>query len=235
MLLGRRLRPAGRVGPADPRQSEPPDVPAGRTATSAPRIAGDELHGRRRAGGEPSRRPLVRAARPERRSRDLPARHLRADESYRFIGSIAMDQNGDMALGYSKSDATIHPTWRDGPPGRGRARDDGAENVLRGPEQPGPVCLLGHYGSMAWTRSDDCTSGSRGCTSGPLAVLRVQPGGLLQVPELHERAHGRLEGTVTEALGPSHRGARVTAGASETRRTPPATTSSSRFPSGATT
>ncbi len=31
------------------------------------------------------------------------------DATYRFMGSIAMDKDGNIALGYSRSSATIHP------------------------------------------------------------------------------------------------------------------------------
>ena len=31
------------------------------------------------------------------------------DTTYRFMGSIAMDKNGDIALGYSRSSSTLHP------------------------------------------------------------------------------------------------------------------------------
>ena len=155
---------------------------------------------------------------------DLPGGHVRARR--RATASSARSPwiaSGNIALGYSKSDATIHPSPRgDGAARRRPARDDGrGERLLRGPEQPAAGRRL--LGALqlhgAWTPSDDCTFwftaeyigdpapffeytriGSfkfPSCTSGPSGVLAGNGDG------------GRLRAIRSP-------GARVTAGASET-------------------
>ena len=82
------------------------------------------------------------------------------DDSHRFVGAIAMDRVGNVALGYSKSDATIHPSLAVtgrlvlDPPGT-----MGAESVFfEGPNsQPPVVGLWGFYSSMAMDPASDCT------------------------------------------------------------------------------
>src|SRR5579875_728868 len=81
------------------------------------------------------------------------------DSSYRWMGSIAMDQVGDMALGYSTSSSTVYPSITY----TGRVPSDPlgtmeAETVL----QPGNGAQTGYsrwgdYTSMRLDPSDDCT------------------------------------------------------------------------------
>ena len=172
------------------------------------------------AGGESRRRPVAGAARPERRAFDFSGRTYAPDESHRFIGSIAMDQDGNMALGYSKSDETIHPSLAV----TGRLVGDplgtmGAENTFfEGPNSlRTPFGFWGHYSSMAVDPSDDCTFwftaeyiGTRRRSSSTAASA---PSG----SQLHQRPLGHPRGN-GDGGGVGHpvAGARVTAGASET-------------------
>ena len=84
------------------------------------------------------------------------------DSTYRWMGSIAMDHAGNMALGYSASSATIHPGIRY----TGRLVGDAAGTMqaeavmlVGGGSQFGATTLdrWGDYSSMAVDPSDDCT------------------------------------------------------------------------------
>ncbi|MFY9551915.1 MAG: carboxypeptidase regulatory-like domain-containing protein [Thermoanaerobaculia bacterium] len=143
------------------------------------------------------------------------------DQSYRFIGSIAMDQNGNMALGYSKSDATIHPTVAL----TGRLVGDalgtmGAENAFfEGPNSQPPLFgFWGYYSSMAVDPTDDCTFWFTAEYIGnPSPFFEFTRVGSFKFPSCTSGPTGTLQGTVTEAgSGLPISGARVTAGASET-------------------
>ena len=82
------------------------------------------------------------------------------DSSYRWMGSIAMDGAGNMALGYSVSSSTLHPSIRY----TGRAPTDalgtmGAENSIiagTGSQLPN-LSRWGDYSSMSLDPTDDCT------------------------------------------------------------------------------
>jgi hypothetical protein len=87
------------------------------------------------------------------------------DASYRWMGSIAMDQAGDIALGYSVSSSSLDPTVRY----TGRLASDpvntmGAEvttvtggGVQNGSTSNGPLTRWGDYSSMTVDPVDDCT------------------------------------------------------------------------------
>ena len=143
------------------------------------------------------------------------------DASYRFTGSIAMDRNGNAAFGYSKSDATIHPTLAV----TGRLAGDapgtmGAENAFfEGPgSQPPVVGFWGDYSSMAVDPADDCTFWFTAQYIGESApFFEYTRIGSFKFPSCTSGPTGAVEGTVTEAdSGLPIEGARVTAGASET-------------------
>ena len=143
------------------------------------------------------------------------------DASYRFIGSIAMDRNGNATLGYSKSDARIHPSLAV----TGRLAGDalgtmGAENTFfEGPRsQPPVVGFWGFYSSMAVDPTDDCTFWFTAEYVGePAPFFEYTRIGAFKFPSCTSGPTGALEGTVTEAgSGLPFAGARVTAGASET-------------------
>ena len=82
------------------------------------------------------------------------------DATYRWMGSVAMDQSGDMALGYSASSSTIKPSIRY----TGRLVSDTlstmqAENSLKtgaGAETTG-LTRWGDYSAMSLDPTDDCT------------------------------------------------------------------------------
>jgi hypothetical protein len=143
------------------------------------------------------------------------------DVSYRFVGSIAMDQVGNVALGYSKSDSTIHPSLAV----TGRLAGDplgvmGAENAFfEGPNsQPPVVGFWGHYSSMAVDPADDCTFWFTSEYIGdPAPFFEYTRIGSFKFASCTSGPTGILEGTVTETgSGLPIAGARVTAGASET-------------------
>jgi hypothetical protein len=82
------------------------------------------------------------------------------DSSYRWMGSIAMDKVGDIALGYSVSSSTLKPSIRYS----GRVPGDAlgtlqAENTITtgGGSQTGSLSRWGDYSAMTIDPSDDCT------------------------------------------------------------------------------
>jgi hypothetical protein len=87
------------------------------------------------------------------------------DASYRWMSSAAMDQSGDIGMGYSVSSATIHPAIRY----TGRLVSDAAGTMPQGEGSiiegggsqttSGGVALnrWGDYSSMSVDPSDDCT------------------------------------------------------------------------------
>jgi hypothetical protein len=82
------------------------------------------------------------------------------DSSYRWMGSIAMDQAGDMALGYTVSSSSISPSVRF----TGRVPTDPAStmeaevNVVSGTgSQNGNLSRWGDYSAMQVDPVDDCT------------------------------------------------------------------------------
>jgi hypothetical protein len=82
------------------------------------------------------------------------------DSSYRWMGSIAMDKSGDMALGYSASSSSLHPAIRY----TGRVPSDTLgtmeteTSIIEGPgSQTGGLSRWGDYSSMSVDPSDDCT------------------------------------------------------------------------------
>ena len=143
------------------------------------------------------------------------------DASHRFVGSIAMDQGGNIALGYSKSDATIHPSLAV----TGRLVGDppgfmGSEDVFfEGPNsQPPVVGLWGSYSSMALDPTDECTfwftSEYIGESVPFFEYTRI---GSMRFFSCTDEPDGFLEGTVTEGgSGLPVAGARVVASGAET-------------------
>ncbi|MFL5376573.1 MAG: pre-peptidase C-terminal domain-containing protein [Myxococcales bacterium] len=83
------------------------------------------------------------------------------DASFRWMGSIAMDQSGNMGLGFSVSSSTLHPSIRY----TGRLVNDaagtmpqGEGSIIAGPgSQTGTLTRWGDYSMMAVDPSDDCT------------------------------------------------------------------------------
>ncbi len=82
------------------------------------------------------------------------------DSNYRWMGSIAMDQAGDMALGYSVASSSLNPTIRY----TGRVPTDPTStmeaevNVVTGTgSQNGGLSRWGDYSAMQVDPVDDCT------------------------------------------------------------------------------
>src|SRR5882762_9629085 len=82
------------------------------------------------------------------------------DSSYRWMGSIAMDKAGDIALGYSVSSSSLHPAIRY----TGRVPSDPLgtmeteTSIIEGPgSQTGFLSRWGDYSSMSVDPVDDCT------------------------------------------------------------------------------
>ena len=82
------------------------------------------------------------------------------DSSYRWMGSIAMDQAGNMAMGYSVSSSTLNPSIRV----TGRLATDPAStmqaetSVIAGTgSQTGTLTRWGDYSAMTVDPVDDCT------------------------------------------------------------------------------
>jgi hypothetical protein len=83
------------------------------------------------------------------------------DSSYRWMGSIAMDRNGDIAMGFSVSSSTLHPGIRY----TGRLAGDSLGVMTQGEgtifdgggSQTGSLARWGDYTSMSVDPSDDCT------------------------------------------------------------------------------
>jgi hypothetical protein len=83
------------------------------------------------------------------------------DANYRWMGSIAQDQQGNMALGFSKSSSSISPQIHY----TGRLSGDPAGTMPQGEgtvidgagSQNGSLSRWGDYSSMSIDPSDDCT------------------------------------------------------------------------------
>jgi hypothetical protein len=83
-----------------------------------------------------------------------------ADGIHRWMGSIASDKQGNIALGYSASSGTIKPSIRY----TGRLVSDApgtmqSENIIQagGGSQTGTLHRWGDYSAMTVDPSDDCT------------------------------------------------------------------------------
>jgi hypothetical protein len=93
------------------------------------------------------------------------------DSSYRWMGDLAMDKSGDIALGYSVSSSTMHPAIRF----TGRVPSDPAgtmeteATIIQGPGSQNISNRWGDYSGMSIDPADDCTfwySQEYGLTSG---------------------------------------------------------------------
>jgi hypothetical protein len=82
------------------------------------------------------------------------------DSSYRWMGSIAMDQAGDIALGYSVSDATtVHPAIRYAGrvPGDPLGSLESETSIFEGTGAQTGLTRWGDYSAMSVDPVDDCT------------------------------------------------------------------------------
>ncbi len=125
------------------------------------------------------------------------------DTTWRWMGSIAMDNSGDMALGYSRSDATLFPEIDI----TGRLSSDpagtmGSETLMKAGlgNQNGGLNRWGDYSAMTVDPRDGCTfwytnqyqpaSGSFNWST-RIASFRF--------PSCVSPARGTIQGTVTDA------------------------------------
>ena len=83
------------------------------------------------------------------------------DSASRWMGSLAMDHTGNIALGYSVSSSSIYPSIRyagrlvDDPPGEMTQGEDSI--VVGAGSQTDPAARWGDYSSMNLDPVDDCT------------------------------------------------------------------------------
>ena len=169
---------------------------------------GTEHGKRRRSAGT---RSAARAPRPSIYQQGTYA----PDASFRWMGSIAMDGNGNIALGYSKSSATMYPSIAV----TGRLAGDplgtmGAEDVwfAGGGSQVDSSSRWGDYSTMSIDPVDDCTFWYTQEYYAETSELRLQDARSARSGFRAARAAppGALEGTVTDGSSPLA-GATVTA------------------------
>ena len=84
------------------------------------------------------------------------------DSNFRWMGSIAMDQSGDMALGYSVSSSALHPQIRytgrlSGDAAGQMAQGEGTIFAGAGSQTGSSLSRWGDYSMMAVDPVDDCT------------------------------------------------------------------------------
>ncbi len=157
------------------------------------------------------------------------------DENFRWMGSIAMDGNGNMALGYSKSSASMHPAI--GVTGR-LAGDPlgtmGAEDIwfAGAGSQVQSYNRWGDYSTMSIDPTDDCTfwytQQYYAATDSFNFKTRI---GSFRFPSCTGGPSGMLEGTVTDGSSPLA-GATVSATPSATRPTAPGASTTTTDASG---
>jgi len=84
------------------------------------------------------------------------------DGDYRWMGSVAMDQVGDIAMGFSKSSATSHPaiaytTRLASDPAGAMTQGEGIVVAGNGSQTGNNLSRWGDYSSLAVDPADDCT------------------------------------------------------------------------------
>jgi len=126
------------------------------------------------------------------------------DSTWRWMGSAAMDNDGNLALGFSASDSTIHPQIRYA----GRLATDPPDTLAQGEEhlfngdgsQTDTVSRWGDYSDMTVDPVDDCTfwytQEYYQTTSSFNWRTRI---GNFRFPQCTAQPSGTLQGTVTDA------------------------------------
>jgi hypothetical protein len=126
------------------------------------------------------------------------------DSTWRWMGSAAMDASGDLAIGFSASDATINPQLRYA----GRLAGDPANTLAQGEahlfdgtgSQTDTVSRWGDYSDLTVDPSDDCTfwytTEYYSVTSSFNWRTRT---GNFKFPNCTTGPSGTLDGTVTDA------------------------------------
>jgi hypothetical protein len=82
------------------------------------------------------------------------------DSTYRWMGSIAMDHVGDIAVGYSASSSSVHPAVRytGRVPGDPLGQMESEASIFEGTgSQNGGLSRWGDYSSISIDPTDDCT------------------------------------------------------------------------------
>jgi hypothetical protein len=81
------------------------------------------------------------------------------DSSYRWMGSIAQDKNGDIALGYSVSSGSMYPaiSYAGRVPGDPAGTMESENRIFQGGGSQTSYTRWGDYSSMAIDPTDDCT------------------------------------------------------------------------------
>jgi uncharacterized repeat protein (TIGR01451 family) len=127
-----------------------------------------------------------------------------ADSSSRWMGSVAMDQNGNMALGYSLSSASINPsivyTGRLAGDPSGTMTQPETTILTGGGVQESTGDRWGDYSSMVLDPSDDCTfwyAQEYYQTSGSFAWSTHMAS--FKFPSCTSGPSGTLSGTVTDS------------------------------------
>ena len=143
------------------------------------------------------------------------------DAHHRWMGSVALDKDGNLALGYSVSSTTLHPSIAYA----GRLVGDPANTLPQtetfliggGGSQSHETGRWGDYSAMNVDPVDDCTFWytQEYYASDSSADWQTRIGSF-RFPSCVSGPTGRLEGHVEAAMGPSIEGARITAGALET-------------------
>ena len=127
------------------------------------------------------------------------------DTAWRWMGSIAMDQQGDMALGYSASDATIFPQLRY----TGRLATDPLNSMSQGEAhlfdgtgaQTDSFNRWGDYSDMTIDPVDDCISGIRPNTTMRLTRSTGAPAsGTSSLPSAAPAARFGITATLTGSM-----------------------------------
>ncbi|HEV2352478.1 MAG TPA: hypothetical protein VG028_21795 [Terriglobia bacterium] len=82
-----------------------------------------------------------------------------ADGHYRWMGSIAMDRSGDIAIGYSKSSSTMSPAifYTGRVPTDALGMMESETQIIAGGSSQPDVSRWGDYSSMSLDPIDDCT------------------------------------------------------------------------------
>ncbi|WIG59096.1 MAG: Na-Ca exchanger/integrin-beta4 [Ktedonobacterales bacterium] len=83
------------------------------------------------------------------------------DSGYRWMGSIAQDQSGDMAMGFSLSSSSVHPgisyTGRLASDPLGQMSQGETSLIVGAGSQTGTLTRWGDYSAMTVDPADDCT------------------------------------------------------------------------------
>ena len=82
------------------------------------------------------------------------------DSTYRWMGSVAMDKAGDLAVGYSKSSSSVYPSiaFAGRVPTDPSGTLEAETSVVSGTgSQTGTLTRWGDYSAMTVDPTDDCT------------------------------------------------------------------------------